>query len=227
MRHQKILLAIILLVSVQWVNAQSTVEHQLIDKSNGNLLYYYQKEEIQGHPFFKDKWINANITDQNGYVFKNIAIKIDTYRNKVVFNRNDSSYELGPMVAQVCFFPNAGDTTQKMIFKNGYDVTAFIKTDKYLQVLAEGKITLLKDYHKELEEYTEYGNATKMKRYRDVEQYYIGKEGQFTGMGQSKKNLENVLQAKWPQVDAFLKQKEFSGKDEKSWVAAITYFNSL
>ncbi len=227
MQYHKIIFTSLLLVSMQWVNAQSTVDHPLIDKNSGNLLYYYQKEEIQGHPFFKDKWIDANITDQNGYVFKNILIKIDTYRNTVVFNRNDSSYELGPMVAQICFFPNAGDTTQKMIFKKGYDVTAFIKADKYLQVLAEGKILLLKDYHKELEDYTEYGNATKMKRYRDVEQYYIGKDGQFTGIGLSKKNLENALQTRWPQVDAYLKQKELSGKDEKSWAAAIAYYNSL
>jgi len=204
-----------------------TVEHEMIDKINGNLNYIYQVEQINGHPFVKDKWMDASITANNGYVFKHIITKIDSYKNKVIFNRNDTAFELGPMVASVCFFPDPADTTKKMMFKKGYEVSAFIHADKYLEVLAEGKISLLKDYHKELEEYTEYGNATKLKRYRDVEQYYVGRDGQYSGMGLSKKNLENVLQAKWAQVDAFLKQKEFSGKDEKSWTAAFTYYNSL
>lgn len=221
------LIFVFLPVLICCVADAQTVEHEMIDKNTGGLLYIYQAAEMHGHPFFKDKWMDASITVSNGHVFKHIITKIDTYNNKVIFNRNDSAFELGPIAAEVCFFPDQSDTSKKIIFKNGYAVNNFITASKYLEVLAEGKISLLKDYHKELEEYTEYGNATKQKRYREVEQYYVLKDGQYSGMGLSKKNLQAVLQSRWVEVDAFLKQTNISGKDEKSWAAAIAYFNLL
>ena len=80
---------------------------------------------------------------------------------------------------------------------------------------------------KDIEEYNEYGNANKLQRYKDIEQYYFFENNQFVSVNINKKNLETTLQTKWPQIEAFMKQNNLSGKDEKSWIAAIGYYNTL
>ncbi len=202
-------------------------ERQTIDRASGNLLFIYQFEKVQGSSFFKDKWLDASVTVENGYTFKHVNLKFDVYNNKFIFNRNDSAYELGLYVSHVCFYPNASDTTQKIIFKKGYAINNIIKADKYLQVLAEGKISFLKSYQKEIEEFTEYGDANKFKRFNDKETYFLLQDGQYKLVGLNKKSLENVFGNQYNKIEAFLKEKDLSAKDESGWIAAINYINVL
>ncbi len=209
------------------LNVFSQTERQQWDPVTGNLLFYHQTEKIEGSPFLKDKWIDASVKVENGYVFKHVSLKLDIYNSVFVFNRNDTAYELGNYVVEVQFSPNYPDTTQKLIFRKGFSINNSINNSKFLQVLVEGKITLLKYYQKETEEYTEYGNAVKFKRFNDKETYYTLKDGEYKLLSLSKKNLENLLQTQYGKIDAFLKGKDLSGKDENGWIAALNYSNSL
>lgn len=209
------------------VNVLAQTERQQWDRVSGNLLFYHQAEKIEGSPFLSDKWLESSVKVENGYVFKQVSLKLDIYNNVFVFNRHDTAYELGNYVAEVQFFPNFPDTSRKLVFRKGYSINSSINNTKFLQVLAEGKITLLKYYQKETEEYTEYGNAVKFKRFNDKEAYYVLKEGQYKLVSLTKKSLESLFQTQYAKIDAFLKGKDLSGKDENGWIEAINYSNSL
>jgi len=202
-------------------------DRQTIDRVSGSLLYIYQFEKVQGTSFLKDKWMDASVTVDNGYTFKHVQLKFDVYNNKFIFNRNDSAYELGVYVNAVCFYPNPSDTTQKFFFKKGYIINNTIKAEKYLQVLVEGKISLLKSYQKEIEEYTEYGDANKFKRFNDKENYYLLQDGQYKLVSLNKKSLENVFGSQYNKIEVLLKEKDLSAKDEAGWIAAIKYNNAI
>src|SRR5882762_1492595 len=130
-----IVIIIVCLNCTREVQAQ-VAEHQVIDRggNNGTLTYTFQHDEIHGTQFLIDTWLDASITNDQYYTFRHFSVKFDVYNNKFVYNVNDTTYELGPGVKMVCLFPNPADTTQKMVFKNGYEVDRKITTGKFLQV---------------------------------------------------------------------------------------------
>ncbi len=209
--------------------AQTLEEHRSIDRNgnNGVVTYFFQHTEVQGTQFLKDSWANAKVVTELGYVFNNVSLKFDAFNNKFVFNRHDTAFELTPDAATIYVSEGSADPAKTAVFKKGFAINGKINRNKYVQVLAEGKTGLLKYVAKDIEEYNEYGNASKLQRYKDMEQYYILDNNQFTSVNLNRKNLETALQPKWAQVDAFLKQNGLSGKDEKSWVAAVNYYNTL
>ncbi len=194
---------------------------------NAGLNYIYQYTDVKGSAFINDNWEIANVVLNSGYVFKSVKIKMDAQQNKFIFNRNDSSFELPDNVKSVIIFPNTNDATQKIIYNKGIQINAQVNANKFIQVIAEGKISLYKYFKKDIEEYNEYGNATNFKRFVDMQQYYIYMNGEYNAINISKKNFDKTLKAKNATLDAFIKQKDLSGKDEKEWVLAINYYNSL
>ena len=210
------------------VSAQAD-DHKVIDRSgeNGTIMYFFQKEEIQGSQFLKDDWMKAALYGDRGIKFESAKVKFDSYNNKFVFDRHDTTYELSSMIYTLYLYPNEDDTAKKIVFKKGYAINNRINANKFLQVIAEGKLSLLKYYSKDLEEYTEYGNATKFKRFKDMEQYYVLQNGQYSPISISPKNLENQMQSKWTEVQAYMKKNNLSAKNEKDWATLISYYNSL
>jgi len=227
---KKLFICLLSLYAAVNVHAQGTEEHKMLDRGEqgGNLLYFFQKEDIQGSQFLKEQWMPSVLYAINGARYESTKLKFDTYNNKFIFEKHDTAFELSGNVSVIYMYPNASDTINKMVFKKGYSINGKINPDKYVQVVAEGpKLSLLKYYFKDQEEYTEYGNATRFKRFKDQEQYYLVQNNQYEVISLSAKNLEAQTGAKWPQVSAYLKQNGMSGKNEKDWAAAIRYYNSL
>lgn len=197
---------------------------QIISPATGELLYIYQYEDVKGSAFLFDKWLQGTVILNNHAIYKNVKLKFDVSNNEFVFNRNDSSFILGPEAIEVRLFQNKDDS---FVFKKGYDISNSIQPSKYLQVMTEGKLTFLKFLEKSVEEYKEYGDATKYKRFAEINNYYLYKDGKADGIRISKKALQSLLSDKWDKVSQYLSQNNLSGKDEKSVIAAIRYYNSL
>ena len=195
----------------------------LIDKVTGN-IYASQYVDVQGSQFLYDNWLNGMMELKNGVVFNNLQLKFDNYSNKFIANKGDKGYEITSDIHKVWIYPEISDT---LFFENGFQINSKINAGKFLQVLAEGKITLLKFANKELETYNEYGNANILKRFRETPEYYIYKNGQYETVKLSKKDLEDKLSDKWPAVSAYLSKSGVSGKDEKGWAKAFQYYNAL
>jgi hypothetical protein len=199
-------------------------DRKMIDRVTGNLLYVYQYEDVNGSSFLYDNWLPGTVILNNHAIFNNVKLKFDVKDNEFVFNRNDSSFQLGQEVVEVRLYPKNGDS---LIFKNGYDINNAIRPSKYLLVLAEGKLTFLKYLKKNIEEYNEYGDATKYKRFTEMYDYYIYKDGKAGMVHLNKKELQNQLSDQWDKMSQYMSQNNLSGKDEKSFIGAIRYYNSL
>lgn len=196
------------------------------DQENGNLLYIAQYTDIKGSPFLFDEWMKAELILKNNSRIKDVQLKFDNYLNKFIINKNDTAYEISPSIKEIRFYPS-GDTLSAIVFKNGFSINDNIKANSYLQVLSEGKITLLKYSKKDMEEYTEYGDATKYKRFVERSLYFIYSNGSYRLVTLSKKNLQEISSEKWNEVSQYMNQHGLNGKDEKSWKQAIDYYNAL
>jgi hypothetical protein len=195
------------------------------DQVSGNLLYIYEYTDIQGSPFLFDEWTDGVILINQAQL-NHVKLKFDTYSNKFVVNKNHTAYEISKSINEVRLYPN-NDTFNTRIYRKGFNINMRVNPNVFMQVMAEGKLTLLKYTYKDLEEYNEYGSAIKYKRFRDGQQFFILKDGQYTSTTLTKKNLQDALNDKWAAVSDFLSKKGLNGKDEKSWIAAFRFYNSL
>lgn len=209
------------------VNAQNPTEtKKIFDQATGDLLYSFQYTDIKGSPFLFDNWMNGELIFKNDSRVKDVQLKFDSYSNKFIINKNDTAYQVSPAIKEIRFYPS-GDTLNAIVFKNGFSINDNIRTGTYVQVLSGGKMTLLKYSKKDMEEYTEYGDATKYKRFTERTQYFIYSGNAFKTVSLSKKNLQDIVSDKWTEVSQYMSQHSLSGKDEKSWKQAIDYYNTL
>ncbi|HEX3025332.1 MAG TPA: hypothetical protein VHP12_08985 [Chitinophagaceae bacterium] len=224
MKH--LLIAILTICFFSRSSAQET-QHLLYDRSNGYLIYTIQYEQIKGSPFLFDDWKKAAIISNKGYAFNNVELKFDIYINRFLLNKNDTAYLVNENTKSIKLFPNDNDTIAKMIFENGFVSPGNFTEKNYLQILAKGALTLLKYYHADMIEYTEYNDPVKYKRFVPVKDYFILRNETTEKIGLNKKKFNEILLSKKDAVDSFIKQKNLSGKDEKDWITAINYFNSI
>jgi hypothetical protein len=169
---------------------------KFFEQTNSNVIYTFQYTEIKGTPFLSDKWMKGKAFLDREVSYDNLQIKLDLYNNKFIINWHDTSFQISTAVKQVELFPT-GDTVNAMVFRNGYSVTAKINAETYLQVLADGKLTLLKYIKKEMNDFSEYSDATKYKRFEETDKYFIFGNGQFREITLNKKSLQDILPDKW------------------------------
>jgi hypothetical protein len=191
----------------------------------GDVLYTFRYENVQGTPFWKNDWMKSKIVMQNKRVYENVELKMDLVQNNFVFIRDEHNYNLTPDVWEVQLFNPAGDN--RLVFRRGFAISKFITPGNFVQVLEEGNLSLLKFTKKSTEQFTEYNDATKYTRFKLVEEFFVAKDNQFVSINLNKKSMESVFGAKWPQVEAYLKQNDASVRDENGWMKAVHYFNSL
>ncbi len=228
MKKSFLSIAFCILSAYSFSQAEVQIQNRkFIDVLSGNLAYIAQYTDVQGTQFLQDAWMHAKIVLNNGTFVNNFTMKFDTYNNKFVANKNDTAYEINPTIPEVILYSSEDTSSNALVFKKGFQINSNVNSGKYLQVLAEGKMILLKFIKKELEEYTEYGNATKLKRFQESYQYFLYDHQKYESINLSKKNLENHLVDKSALVFSYLNEKKLTGKDEKSWIAAVKYYNSL
>ena len=199
---------------------------KFFEQTNSNVIYTFQYTEIKGSPFLSDRWMKGKAFLDREVSYDNLQIKLDLYNNKFIINWHDTSFQISTTVKQVELFPT-GDTVNAMVFRNGYSVTAKINAETYLQVLTDGKLTFLKYIKKEMNDFSEYSDATKYKRFEETDKYFIFANGEFREIALNKKSLQDILPDKWNEVEDYLTKYKVNVKVQEGWRLAIQYYNSL
>ena len=111
---------------------------QIFDYSNNKEFLASQYTDIKGSPYFSEKWLKGKVFLNDRVWFDNLQIKFDQYNNSFIVNWHDTAFQISSMVKQIILYPGS-DTSNGLVFKNGYSINAKINAKSYLEVLAEGK----------------------------------------------------------------------------------------
>src|SRR5665213_2169032 len=126
--------------------------------------------DVQGTPYLFDDWMAGSVITETGNTYANLKLKYDIRFNRVVFLDNDER----PMVfAQ----PLNSFVINNMRFAKDFAPIDLQTTSTFYNVLADGKVKLLKYFRKVIEERQSYGAPTE-KKYRQSQYYYIAKDHQ-------------------------------------------------
>lgn len=174
-----------------------------------------------------EEWKWAKVTDVTGLTYVPMMVKFDAYDNKFLFQSGDTSYDFVVSLEKVDLFPHTGDTATKMVFKKGISGVEKLSPDKFVQVLAEGKITAVKYISKTMLDIVEYNSPAGAKMFNDVMTYYFIRDGKAVSQRPSPKLLQEILKDKWATIDAYMKQNHLNAKNEDDCKMAIKYYNTL
>jgi len=199
---------------------------QIFDYSNNKEFVAAQYTDIKGSPYFSEKWLKGKVFLNDQVCFDNLEIKFDQYNNSFIVNWHDTAFQISSAVKQIVLYPGS-DTLNRLVFKNGYALNEKITAKTYLEVLAEGKMSFLKYAKKEIDDYTEYGDATKYKRFEEVDRYFIFVNGNFRETALNKRSLQDVLADKWTPVSEYVTKYKVDVKTENGWKLAVGYYNTL
>ena len=164
------MLKIILVATVLFISVFGKGQVYLSDPINGRPFMIKKYEDINGSAWLFEDWKTANVTDKFGTTHLIVQVRLDLYANKLFYNHNNTVYEFITDINEVeIFLSHPSDTNNTMLLKKGFNINDVVTPLKYVQVLAEGKVTFLKYLYKSLDETTAYNVPGKIKTFKTIQ----------------------------------------------------------
>jgi hypothetical protein len=183
-----------------------------------------QYDDIKGMAWFSPEWQSAVLVSDDGRHYPDFKVRIDLYKNVAYIKIHDTVYNInGTAITRIILNPGQGDSA---VFQKGYS-GAGVRPDQYLQVLASGKLGLLKQRTVELKDVHEDALST-TKTFVTQDYYYLVKPGGQVDMAKpGRKLFEQEMGEKWKTVSQYAKEKDLSFNDEQGWSSLLKYYDSL
>jgi hypothetical protein len=185
-------------------------------------------QDVKGDAFFQPQWLSAIAIAENGKTYKGIKVKFDQYKNKFYANIHDTIYDMSTSaISRYILYPSLIDTTVSYTFQKGFSGNG-LQPATYIQVLASGKLTLVKYHTLEIKDSHEDGFLTTTKTFVPQDYYYLIRDNsQPVIVKLNKKTLEKEMADKWKEASGQAKEKEVSFNEEEGWKYLVSYYNTL
>lgn len=218
---KKISTAILLFFFATAAYSQSMVLHDPVSARVFNTTRY---SNILGTPFLFDKWITGSVLTPRG-IYKDIQLKLDAYDNTLYFNRDEKLFEFEDQITGFVLMPNPADSSSYLRFRKGLSATG-LKSEQYLQIMSEGKMTLYKLDTKILSEVNQINQGV-IQSFTNATRYYVMKNNTLQQIKLGKAEILGVLSDKKQQVEAYVDKNNLSFKRDKDVAIIFNYYNSL
>ncbi|QQL49090.1 hypothetical protein [Mucilaginibacter ginkgonis] len=199
------------------------------DAAGGNVVSTNGYVDVQGSMFLYPEWHSGTITVANGKVYGNMNLKYDELNDKVyVKGPNNETILLNEHITgfTVNYVDgNAGALAKT--FKSGFSNIPNTTAESYLEVLAEGKVELLKRVNKYIQTNKEYNSATSTKEFLENQKYYLIKGGTVIAIKKDRKSIASALPAFAAQIETYSKENSLNFKQDPDLARLISYLNTL
>ena len=177
---------------------------------------------VEGTPYLSDVYLPGRLTI-DGTKYSNVSIKLNLEKNIVFFEKEGMEMIPTGSVSVVEFVDPASGTTK--VFKNGFPDINKNTALTFYQVLDSGKATLLKHFFITYRESRTYGEATTVKRYEQIKNYYIFINNSLVQVKKNESVLD-VLKDKKDDVEKYISANKLKMTREEDLRAVIAYYNS-
>ena len=184
--------------------------------------------DVKGNPFFNEQWLPGTAINPAGQRLSGLRLKFDWYRNKFYANYHDTVYDLSSTPFTRCvLYSSPADTAVSYTFYKGLLING-IELGKFVQVLADGRLTLAKYRTVVIKDIHDEGVLSTTRSFIGQDYYYLVRNGiQSTPVRLNRKTLEKEMAGKWTEIAAYAKEKTISFNDEEGWTALVAWYNSL
>jgi len=205
------------------------------DPASGQLLqdgvtgkFYFEKKstEVKGSPFLFEQWLPSRVIFENGKEQKNVILKVDLEHNLPLFLRNDSAFEFVFPLKEFILYTPSGDSVR---FRKGFPAAENIHANTYLELLIDGKLTVVKHHPVIRTVRKEYNSAVQTEEL--IHQPPVLYLQQGNTLYRIRRNGESVFQElmkkDWNLVSDFIKKEKLNLKKEADICRLVRYYNTL
>jgi hypothetical protein len=184
--------------------------------------------DIEGSPFFFDDWKPCNIRLNDNKTFTHVLLKLDLQSQSVHYlGANKSEMEVQPgLIKEIEIIDSAKDNITAYKFQSGFPSVNNKNENEFFQVLAEGKVTMLKLITKKIsQDKNDFTSEVKSKFITTEDYFYFSKV-----VMQRVRRDKSIFDLLWDQKDkvtAYIESNKLSYKSIDDIRKIITYYNSL
>lgn len=237
---------ILMVLAAQWigtaVTAQTVDTHSNVNiKTSGYTVMvnitdkdgkpFMPDMEVQGSPFFKDgNWHQVNLATSNGKAYTNIKARVNLHQGSLHFvNGKGVEMYLEPSeISRIEILDSANpQQVQYTFIKLTNTNKAGVVAHQLYQVMAEGKVKLLRLLQKKVQVYTHEYSKEVTRTYEEYESYYVFASNELVAIKRKESFWETLLQDQWKAVQTYASSNNLGFKSYDDIAKLVTYYNSL
>ena len=185
--------------------------------------------EIEGTPFLNNDWSDADLLLSQGKQIKKVKANLNIESNELYIK--DSADKVlviqDFVVNEITFTSRSVSNQEGMTFRNGYPPVDKQSVTFFYQVLADGKIQLLKKMSKTIDVKKNELSGEVSKEFVENSQYYILSNKGMENFKYQKEFIMDFLKDKQVAVDDYVKANKTNFKKIPDVQKLLTYYNGL
>jgi hypothetical protein len=203
---------------------------QLMHDLQGKPYMEQSYTEIDGNPFLINNWADGNIDFVNGKTGV-VKVKYDLVKDVLLFQHKGDSTAMY-FVDQVKGFTLTNSFINEssiipLVFNSGYPAIDIQTTASFYQVIAPGKVQLLRHYRKAIRTDQAFNSATVTKTFAFTDLYYLYADNKISRIKPSQKSILAAMANKSTEIQAYLKTTTVDYKNDAALAKLFNYYNSL
>lgn len=188
---------------------------------SGKVILINKLSEIEGSVFYKDSYLPATLTLENGVLITGKSVKLNLQNNAVYYlDTNGSELEAISKIKRIEFVES------KVIFENGFPSVENQNAQTYYQLLIKGNASLLQCTKFSEGEYKPYNATVSIKRIDKVFELY-GVSSKAISRLTNQDDVFALLSDKTKEVSKFILDKKIKCKKQSDFETIVKYYNTL
>ncbi|MES2652151.1 MAG: hypothetical protein V4663_10440 [Bacteroidota bacterium] len=205
------------------VNAQQVDFYRAELEHDGRPAKY---KNVNGSPYLFEDWTLGTAKTIDNATKKDIQLKYDEVEDILIMKGDNNKLLIFPV--QVAEFNiNDPKTNIARLFRSGFTATKTNTDKSFFEVIADGKVRLLRKNHKIISESKEYSGAINKSISDGIKYYLVNEDNTPVAVKLDIKSISALLPAKQVQLTEYAKTNKLNLKNHEDAVKLISYYNSL
>ena len=195
----------------------------MVTDGNGKMVNMGVDMENYGTPFFDAEFLPASIVLVSGQRYENVLVKINLLSNEVIYKTPEGK-ELAvlPPIKQVELNKNGN----LLFFEYGFPVYEKQNQKTIYQVLAKGKVSLLKYFFVQVTEAKPYSSATMLRTIEQFPRLFLYDQSMSLKKApKSNEDLLSLYKADATKLQGILQKNNLKIKKEEDFIKCIAKLN--
>lgn len=167
---------------------------------------------VEGTPYLVEDWSKGTVKFANGVVTKDVPLRLDLMNNKVYFKKDEAELEFVQPVWEFTLNYPKGDSAK---FRSGYPAIDRNNNETWYEVLADGKLQLLKYRVKTIQSKQGYGDAERKSYYDKDQLYAMLPDGKMISVKKDKDDLMKAIPSAAEAIKKIVEEKKLKLRNEE------------
>lgn len=195
----------------------------MVTDGNGKMVNMGVDMENYGTPFFDTEFLPASIVLVSGQRYENVLVKINLLSNEVIYKTPEGK-ELAvlPPIKQVELNKNG----KLLFFEYGFPVYEKQNQKTIYQVLAKGKISLIKYFFVQVTEAKPYSSATMLRTIEQFPKLFLYDQSMSLKKApKSNEDLLSLYKENATKIQSVIQKNNLKIKKEEDFIKCISTLN--